>query len=88
MRLRVTLKIAGISWIWKYLVDISPNMLYNTCIGGEFIYIYIVRVGIRKDATWSYQLKKFKPGELGAWIEEQFQVPGVERITLTNFMEE
>ena len=60
-------------------------MLYNTCIGGDFI--YIVRVGIRKDATWSYQLKKFKPGELGAWIEEQFRVPGVERITLTNFME-
>ena len=51
------------------------------------IFIYIVRVGIRKDATWSYQLKKFKPGELGAWIEEQFRVPGVERITLTNFME-
>ena len=55
-------------------------------IGGDSI--YIVRVGIRKDAVWSYQLKKFKPGELGAWIEEQFRVPGVERITLTNFMEE
>lgn len=55
-------------------------------MGGDSI--YIVRVGIRKDATWSYQLKKFKPGELGAWIEEQFRVPGVERITLTNFMEE